>query len=81
MTSSEPLLPLKWYEHLLLRFLAQSPRITSIYVIQPVPTPVPPRPPIPSSTVGQRNLRSHVNYLESLLQLPPPPEDDTNRLG
>jgi len=37
--SSEPLMPLRWYEHCLLRWLVRSPRISRIIVEQHVPEP------------------------------------------
>jgi hypothetical protein len=83
MTSRTPIVPLMWYEHLLLRFLARSPRIVSIYVIQnapdqPQPT-TPARPPVPTDLASARTLSSHVNYLEALLNLPSPEDDDIRK--
>ena len=37
--SREPLVRLRWWEHLLLRFLVRSPRIERILVQQVVPEP------------------------------------------
>ncbi|MFZ9656507.1 MAG: hypothetical protein ACO29V_12700 [Limnohabitans sp.] len=40
--SKDPLVPLRWYELMLLRFLLRSPRIARIIVQQPVPENDPP---------------------------------------
>lgn len=84
-SSPTPLVPLRWYEHALLRFLARSPRIHAVYVVQDAAPPAEPAPqapippPQPPQPAGRRTptLDPRVNYLESLLRLPPPPESDT----
>jgi hypothetical protein len=35
-TDYHPVAPIRWYEHLLLRFLARSPRIQRLIVVQEV---------------------------------------------
>lgn len=78
-SSPTPLVPLRWYEHALLQFLARSPRIHAVYVVQdaaPPAEPTPPQPPPPTSQ-ARPHLDPRVNYLESLLQLPLPPESDS----
>jgi hypothetical protein len=44
--STRPVAPIRWYEHLLLRLLARSPRIHRLIVVQEVPdeAPVLPEP-------------------------------------
>ena len=36
MNTERPIVPIRWYEHLLLRFLARSPRIHRLIVVQAV---------------------------------------------
>lgn len=64
--SPTPLTPLRWYEHLLLRLLAQSPRIARIIVFQDVYEDG--APPLSPNTF---NL--FVNQLERTYNSPPAP--------
>ena len=82
-TQNRPLVPLRWYEELLLWFLIRSPRIQSIYVIQEAPggsaaeeAPPAPRPPVPPDG-RPTNLPAYVRYLEHVLRNSP--EDDPRK--
>lgn len=59
MSSPHPIVPLRWYELWMLRFLSRSPRIQRIQIFQTSPEPVAPAP-----------NRGFVQQLEALYQGP-----------
>ena len=63
--SQRPLVPLRWYEVLLLRFLANSPRIEQIYVMQD-----PPEDAGELNPRDQQRREEYINYLEAMYQGP-----------
>lgn len=67
--SERPLVPLRWYEVLLLRFLANSPRIVQIHVMQHSPD----GDEDPESDLSPRDRQrreEYIDYLEALYHGP-----------
>lgn len=68
--SQRPLVPLRWYEVLLLRFLANSPRIEQIYVMQDPPEDEAPEDAGELNPRDQQRREEYINYLEAMYQGP-----------